>query len=127
MIVEQDKVILEQKDLEKLFRFVIQESLGGIGLKFKLIFVLSEDFSIDDINFTIPDVKCIGGNGTHLHYKFIITEDDTPRNAIEYGSLLEIRTMFDYYLVEYDRYNPSNKGIIIDIDKEEISKLKLML
>lgn len=127
MIVEQDKVILERKDIEKLFRFTIQETLSGIGRKFKLIFVLSEDFSIDDINFSIPDVKCIGGAGLHLHYQFMIAEDDTPRNAIERGSLIEIRSLFDYYMVRYDKNNPSNKGIIIDIDKEEISKLKLML
>lgn len=134
MIVEQDKVVLEQKDIEKLFRgvFTTKEDIGRVSDSLycgELIFALKKEFTIDEINFTIPDINATNTQNIQLSYNCSITDyDSIDDNLVEEKyDIVRIYDLFEceYYLLQYDYKDPNKQGIIIDIDKEEISKFKL--
>lgn len=139
MIIEDSKVILEQKDLEKLFQrvFTTTDNIGKVSDSLfcgELIFVLKKEFTIDEINFTIPDIN-IPTSAKHiqLSYRCSITDyhsiDDSIDDNLgeEKYEVVSIYDLFEggYYLLQYDYKDPNKQGIVIDIDKEEISKFKL--
>lgn len=135
MIVEQDKVILEQKDIEKLFEvvFITKEHIGKVSDSLfcgELIFSLKKEYTIDEINFTIPDINIpSSANRIQLSYICLITNYDSIDDSLDEGKydVVRIYNLFSerYYLLQYDREDPNKQGIIIDMNKDEISKFKL--
>lgn len=135
MIIEDSKVILEQKDLEKLFQgvFTTKENIGKVSDSLfcgELIFVLKKEFTLDEINFTIPDINVPSTiRNIQLSYNCSISNYDSIDDDLGEGEyeVVRIYDLFggEYYLLQYDREDTKKQGIVIDIDKEEISKFKL--
>lgn len=135
MIIEDSKVILEHKDLEKLFQgvFTTKDNIGKVSDSLfcgEIIFALKKEFTIDEINFTIPDINIQESTrNIQLSYNCSVTDYDSIDENLEEGKydVVSIYDLFEgeYYLLQYDREDPKKQGIVIDIDKEEISKFKL--
>ena len=134
LIVNLDRVILEQKDLEKLFQdlFVTKDIVGQISNSLyqgELIFALKRGFNISEFNFTIPDITVKNNiRDIQLSYKCSIIDYDSIDERIHTKEKYDINTVYDifesgYYFLYYD--NDPKQGIVINIDKEEISKFKL--
>lgn len=132
MIVEECRVILETKDIEKLFQgvYITKDTVGKISDSLyhrELIFALKREFTMGEFNFTIPDILIKNdARIIHLSYKCsIIDYDNINEEIIKDYDNITVRKLINsrYYLLNYD--NDTKQGIVINIDKEEISKFKL--
>lgn len=135
MIIENHRVVLEHKDMEKLFQgvFTTKDNIGKVSDSLfcgEIIFTLKKEFTIDEINFTIPDINVKNTrNSAELSYKCSITNYDSIDDDLGEGEyeVVSIYDLFEgeYYLLNYDVTDPKKQGIVIDIDKDELSKFKL--
>lgn len=134
MIIEQNRVILEKKDLEKLFQgvFTTKDNIGKVSDSLfcgEIIFALKKEFTIDEINFNIPNINVTNTKNFQLSYNCSITDYDNIDGNLDERKYegVGIYDLFEggYYLLQYDYKDPNKQGIVIDIDKEEISKFKL--
>lgn len=135
-----DKVILEEKELSKLFYCVLvsieveKTSFGSYEFySDTLIFVLDENYSVGDMDFSIPKIQTKNRDGVDLFYDCSIMDirNFSILNPEELSNkyIMSVGGLFvnEYYFLRYDQSDHSKRGIIIDIPKEDISKLRLML